>query len=69
MRRVIDVPPAHVGPDAPRRAVEQLVDRLRSPRQQVDRKKGSPVSLVMPFDPVREDDLVVLTAAPGEVAG
>lgn len=57
VHRVIVAPPACVGPDAPLRTVEQLVERL-----------GSPVSLAMPFGLVHEDDPVVLTAAPSEAA-
>ncbi|MFJ8462899.1 hypothetical protein [Streptomyces swartbergensis] len=93
------MPSACVAPDAPLRAVEQLVERLRSvwptdpgstvywnvsylavklcvragadtagPGQRVNGKKGSSVSLATSFDLVREDDLVVLTAARSEVA-
>ncbi|WP_328430455.1 FHA domain-containing protein [Streptomyces sp. NBC_00443] len=39
------------------------------PGQRVNGKKESLVSLALRFDLVREDDLVVLTAAPSEVAG
>jgi hypothetical protein len=38
------------------------------PGQRVNGKKGSLVSLATPFDLVREDDLVVLTAARSEAA-
>lgn len=39
------------------------------PGQRVNGKKDSLVSLALRFDLVREDDLVVLAAAPSEVAG